>query len=78
MYLISAEFTPQFRNNPNRVGGTITIANNPKSAGNSILATKMVPVAEITFETTNPKKRETLPFAEISPNLKALPKSELN
>ena len=62
VYLTIAEFMPQSRNTPMRVGVISTIAYRPYRSDPSSLAMKIVAIAEITVEITKPHSSWKLPF----------------
>lgn len=64
VHLTIAEFIPQSRNTPMRLGVISTIPYRPYRSDPSSLAMKIVAIAEITVEITKPHSRWKLPFAE--------------
>ena len=65
VYRTIAEFMPQSRNMPIRLGAISTIPYSPYRSDPSSLAIKIVATEEITVEITRPQRRWKLPFAEI-------------
>ena len=64
VHLTIAEFMPQSRNTPMRLGVISTIPYRPYRSDPSSLAMKIVAIAEITVEITRPHSRWKLPVAE--------------
>ena len=64
VHLTIAEFMPQSRKTPMRLGAISTIPYKPYRSDPSSLAMKIVAIAEITVEITKPHSRWKLPVAE--------------